>query len=109
MSQITSGTVTVETANATVIGANTIWSGNVSTGDIFIVVGDTVSYEVGSVTSNTELQLTAPYAGANANGESYVVARDFTPLNNIPYINKGDVETALILKRALMLIDGLLP
>lgn len=108
MSQYVTGTVNVKNANSTVIGVGTVWTGNVAAGDIFIVVGDSVSYEVGSVSSNTQLTLTAPYAGANANGSSYVVARDFTPTHDIPYINKGDVETALILKRALMIIDGLL-
>jgi len=108
MSQYTTGTANVANGSATVNGVGTIWSSNVAAGDLFIVVGDSVVYEVSSVTSNTQLTLSAPYANTSANGADYVISRDFTPLNNIPYINKGDIETALILKKALTIIDGLL-
>ena len=108
MSQYVTGTANVENSNATVIGANTIWSGNVSIGDLFIRVGDSVSYEIANVDSNTEITLSAPYAGNTSNGVDYVITRDFTTIKTIPYINKGDIETAAILKRSFMKIEDAL-
>jgi hypothetical protein len=108
MSQYRTGTITTNTGNAHIVGTGTAFTGNTVAGDIFIRVGDSVSYEVGSVSNDTILILTAPYAGNTANSLDFVIARDFTPVRDIPYISKGDVETALILKRALMIIDGLL-
>lgn len=106
MSQYQTGTVSANTGNATVVGTDTLWTANVANGDLFVVVGGTVVYEVANVVSNTEISLSAPWATANISGQNYAITRDFTP-NGIPYITKGDVETALILKRAFMLLDPL--
>lgn len=109
MSQYITGTVAVVNSSATINGTGTIWTGNVSAGDLFIVrSANNVVYQVGGLVSNTQITLTAPYAGPSANGEDYVIARDFTPNHNIPTISKGDLETAAILTRAFTIIDGLL-
>lgn len=107
MSQYRTGTISANTGNATITGSGTLWTANVSAGDLFVVVGGSVVYEVANVNSNTSISLSAPYAGANVSGADYAITRDFTP-NGIPYITKGDVETALILKRAFMLLDPLI-
>lgn len=109
MSQYITGTVDVTNASATITGTGTLWLSEIAIGDLFIVVGDGVSYEVASITNDTTIALTAPYAGTTATGASYVIARDFTPNQSIPLINKGDVETATILKRAFAIIDSLHP
>lgn len=108
MSQYINGTVSVTNASVTVTGSGTVWLTEVAAGDLFVVTANSVVYEVATVASDTSLTLTAPYAGTTASGQSYIIARDFTPLNNIPIINKGDLETAALIKRALMIIDGLL-
>jgi hypothetical protein len=106
MSQYKTGTVNVTTNSTTVVGNGTLWLGEIEAGDIFTVVGNGAWYEVASVVSNTELTLTAQYRGVTASGAAYAVTRDFTPENGYPYPVTGDVETAGIVKRALVMIDA---
>lgn len=106
MSQYRTGTVSTTNASQTVTGTGTLWLANVSAGDLFTVVGSGVTYQVAAVVSNTELTLNANYAGSTASTQSYVIARDFTPTWNLPIINKGDIETATLLKRAFQIIDS---
>jgi hypothetical protein len=108
MAQYNTGTVSVTALDATVTGSGTSWTTEIAAGQLFTVVGDNEVYEVASVTSDTELELTQPYAGTTASGQSYIVARDFTPLNDIPLLSPGDLETAKIYNRAMNIIDGLL-
>ena len=108
MSQYNEGIASVIITDATVTNTGaSLWLAEVTAGDLFTIVGSGVNYEVGSVTSDTELELSAPYAGATGSF-AYVISRDFTPINNIPLINKGDIETATLYKRAMAIIDGLL-
>lgn len=111
MAQYKTGTVDLTNASAVVTGTNTAWDGEVNAGDLFTIIGTGVNYEVASLGSpaNTTLNLSAPYAGTTLSDQSYVISRDFTPIHGIPYVNKGDVETATILKRAFEIIDGLFP
>ena len=102
------GTISATNGSATITGVGTLWSANVAAGDLFVVVGGTSVYEVANVSSNVTIELSAPWATANVSGSEYAITRDFTPIRNMPYLTKGDVETALILKRALMIVDGLL-
>lgn len=108
MTQYATGTVTVTNADATVTGSGTAWDGEVAAGDLFTIVDSGVVYEVASVTSDTELELTSTYAGSTAAAQSYTIARDFTPTYDIPYINKTDIEKASILKRMALKIEELL-
>lgn len=66
------GVVTVTEASATVTGVGTLFSLNVTPGDIFTRDGNKV-YEVASVDSNTQLTLAKPYAEATAAGTAYAV------------------------------------
>jgi hypothetical protein len=108
MSQYREGTVSVTNGSQTVTGVGTSWLAEVASGDLFVIVGQGIVYQVAAVGSNTSITLAANYAGTSGSGLSYVVARDFTPINNIPIINRGDFETAALLTRAMQIIDGLL-
>jgi hypothetical protein len=107
MSQYRTGTVNVTNGSATVTGDTTTFTGNVSSGDLFTVVGSGVTYQIASVSSANTLVLSIPYYGATAAGASYTIARDFTPNLSLPYISKGDVETATILKAQAAKLDAL--
>jgi hypothetical protein len=106
MAQYKIGSASVTNGSATVTGVDTLWSAEVSSGDIFTIVGDNAWYEVGSVGSNTSITLTSVYAGASAIGAQYAISRDFTTNKSIPYPQKGDIETASLLKRAMNIIDN---
>lgn len=108
MAQIKTGVVTLTNGSATVVGTNTTWLGEVESGDAFTVTGSGLFYDVASVQSNTELTLSTPYSGASVTDTTYTIARDFTPLNNIVEMRKGDIETAAIFTRAMRRIDQLL-
>ena len=105
MAQYKTGTVSVTNGSSTVTGSGTLFSGNVAAGDLFTVVGDNAWYEVASVASDTSLSLTANYAGTTGSGKSYAISRDFTTRLELPYPQKGDIETASLIKRAFEQID----
>jgi hypothetical protein len=105
MSQYRTGLVSVTNGSQTVVGDTTLFLANVTAGDLFVPVGDNVSYQIASITDNTHLVLSTPYAGTTGTGKLYTIARDFTPILNLPYTQKGDIETATILKTALMALD----
>jgi len=105
MAQYKTGTVSVTNGSATVTGSGTLFSANVAAGDLFTIVGDNAWYEVASVASNTSLTLSANYAGTTGSGKSYAISRDFTTRLELPYPQKGDIETASLIKRAFEQID----
>ena len=104
MSQISTGTIDLENGSATVTGVDTQFS-EASVGNLLIVVGDVVSYEIASIESDTELSLTAPYGGETIESADYVIHQTFTPNFEFPYPERGDIETATIVKRAIKEID----
>ena len=106
MAQYNTGSVNVTNGNAVVVGVSTSWLAEVNVGDIFSIVGSGVWYTVGSVDTDLQITLNSNYAGATQSGQLYVITRDFTPSLGLPYPTTGDLETAAILKRALMLLDG---
>ena len=106
MAQYRTGTVAVTNGSAAVVGTGTAWAAEVSAGDLFILANEGITYEVGSVTDNTNLALTANYAGATGSALEYAIARDFTPAKGLPYPAKGDIETAAVLRRAMYSIDS---
>jgi hypothetical protein len=108
VAQIKNGAVTLTNGSATVVGTNTTWLSEVESGDAFTVTGSGVFYDVASVQSDTDLTLSTPYSGASVTDTTYTIARDFTPLNNIVEMRKGDIETAAIFTRAMRRIDQLL-
>ena len=106
MSQYNTGTVTVTNGSAVVTGVSTLFSANVTAGDFFTVVGDNAFYTVGAVDSDTQLTLSANYAGVSANAKAYTLVNDFTTNLGFPVPNQGDIETALVVKRAIEEIDA---
>ena len=105
MSQYSAGTVAVTNNSSAVVGTGTAWLANVVVGSVFTIPGSKVPYVVGAIADDTHLTLSGPYAGATASGLSYVVNTSFTPNLSIPYVEQGDVDTATILKRAMLQID----
>lgn len=105
MSQYTTGNVTVTNGNQVVVGNGTLWSGNVSAGDLFSIEASGVPYILGSVDSHTQVTLTAAYAGANASAQDYWIGDSFTPMSSLPYPEAGDIDTPTILKRAFTILD----
>lgn len=106
MAQYRTGSANLTNGSALVTGNSTLWSAEVSTGDIFTVVGQNVWYEVASVDSNTQITLSAVYAGSTVTSAAYAISRDFTSGLSLPYPQKGDIETASLIKRAFEIIDA---
>ena len=106
MAQYKTGTVTVTNSSQTVTGSGTSWSAGISVGDIFTITSSNAWYSVGSVDSDTQITLTANYAGTTAVGATYAITRDFTSRLSLPYPQKGDIETASLIKRAFAQIDA---
>lgn len=105
MGQYSAGTVTVTGApSATITGTGTLWATFVSAGDEILVGSDSTFYVVASVTSNTELQLTAPYP-SNVADATYVVNRGFTTHYGIPKPSHGDIGLPETISRAMEVID----
>jgi hypothetical protein len=59
-------------------------------------------------TSLWQITLSAPYAGVTGANKGYCVTVDFTPNFNLPLIQRGDIQTGVLLNRALSKIDDLL-
>jgi len=105
--QYKTGTASVTNGSAVVTGSGTAWLANVSIGDGFVIAGIPAPYTVSAVGTDTQITLSAPWAGASASGSVYAVFRDFTTNENLPELSKGDIETATIWTRALRLVDAL--
>jgi hypothetical protein len=106
MSQYKTGTATVTNGSPTVTGTNTLWLANVTAGNSFTVAGDGVMYDVASVDSDTQITLSAPYAGTTASGAVYAIGTGFTVPDSFPEMSQGDIETATIFTRAMRKIQG---
>ena len=106
MSQYKTGTATVTNGSATVTGTNTLWLANVTAGNSFTVAGDGVMYDVASVDSDTQITLSAPYAGTTASGVVYAIGTGFTVPDSFPEMSQGDIETATIFTRAMRTIQS---
>ena len=106
MSQYLAGTATVTNNSPTVTGTNTLWLANVTAGDSFTVAGDGVMYYVASVDTDTQVTLSAPYAGTTASGAVYAIGTGFTVPDSFPEMSQGDIETATIFTRAMRKIQG---
>lgn len=104
MAQYKSGTAEVVQGSAVVTGTGTAWTLNASPGDSFVMAGSGLVYDIGSVDSDTQITLTAPYAGGDRAG-AYAIQRDFTA-DGIPEMASGDIETATIFTRAMRKIQS---
>jgi hypothetical protein len=63
-------------------------------------------YDVASVDSDTQITLSAPYAGTTASGAVYAIGTGFTVPDSFPEMSQGDIETATIFTRAMRGIQG---
>jgi len=106
MSQYSTGLASTTNGSPTVTGTNTLWLANVTAGDSFTVAGDGVMYDVASVDSDTQITLSAPYAGSTASGVVYAIGTGFTVPDSFPEMSQGDIETATIFTRAMRTIQG---
>ena len=106
MSQYSTGLSSVTNNSPIVTGINTLWLANVTAGDSFTVAGDRVMYDVASVDSDTQVTLSAPYAGTTASGVVYAIGTGFTVPDSFPEMSQGDIETATIFTRAMRKIQS---
>jgi hypothetical protein len=58
-------------------------------------------YDVASVDTDTQVTLSAPYAGTTASGVVYAIGTGFTVPDSFPEMSQGDIETATIFTRAM--------
>jgi len=98
-------TANLTNGSSTVQGIGTEFTSEVQAGDLFKRVGDSAWYTVASITSDTELELSAPYAGATESSASCVITRDFTPNYNFPELDLGDVDWHDVFTFAVRKID----
>ena len=106
MGQYNTGSVTLVNGSPVVTGQSTAFLTNVSIGDLFKRLNQNTLYEVASVDSDTQIQLSANYAGSGESAASYTITRNFTPNFNIPEISSGDRDWPYVLTRGLRIIDA---
>lgn len=109
MAQYKTGTVSVTNGSATVTGSGTAFLANAVVGGLFQINGEGIAYQISAIGSDTSLTLSAPYAGTTGSGKSYSISKDFTSRHSLPTPNRGDVDVAVLLTRALAAIDSALP
>lgn len=107
--QYRAGTVTVANNSPLVRGDGTLWSSAIEPGTMFAIVGERVPYTVATVTSDTEIQLSAPYQGVSKAGAFYLLQTSFTPQRGYPVPEQGDVDAILVVARAIQEIDADIP
>lgn len=78
----TTGTVTGTINTNTLTGSSTAWLANIQPGDEIVISGDTTTYRVQSVQSDTSLTLYNKLAAAAA-GATYTMTRQFTNLMRV--------------------------
>lgn len=77
------GNVTVTTGSDMVVGYGTIWSSQVTPGDIFFLASArSTLYEVAEVIDNNNMRLIEAYEGTNLAGAEYAVIQNFTNTPN---------------------------
>jgi len=108
MAQYKTGTVTVTNGSNVVTGSGTEWLANISVGDWFKVDDRSPIYQIASVDSNTQIELTVNYAEATGTTLSYCIVTDFTPNRSLPLIFKGDIDWPDIYNKAMTMIDEIL-
>ncbi|MEE8597796.1 MAG: hypothetical protein V3T09_08320 [bacterium] len=107
MGQYYVGLVDVDNSSQIVIGVGTLWNNEIKVGDIFGLQDNASYYIVGNVDSDTQITLTANYAGITQAGVTYYITRDFTPIYSLPYPTQGDVQTATIVGEMTRKVDSL--
>lgn len=107
MSQYRTGYANVSYGTTTVVGSNTEWLLNVSSGNTFKVEGENAIYNINSVISDTCIKLEIPYGNVTNDGLLYQIHRDFTSRNKIPEVNDGDRDWPFYVTRGIRVIDNI--
>ena len=105
MAQYREGTVTVTASSSTVTGTGTRWLASVEPGHYFSIRDQGITYSVAAVVSDTHLVLTGAYQGSTAAGQFYYIHTDYTP-RGFAVPGPGDIDAALIIRRAIFEIDA---
>ena len=106
MAQYKTGTVTVTNGSAIVTGIGTEFQTNgIAAGHRWARNGDSVTYAIASVDSETQITLNSPYAGLTNASAVYTIGKDVTVFHGYPLLFSGDIETATFISYAFQLID----
>jgi hypothetical protein len=108
----TEGTVTITGGQDVVTGKDTSWAGAVKVGDMFTLEWFMIPVQVSEVIDDTHLRLARPIPDLplyTYTGQNYSIASDFTAEFQMPYPNRGDIDTAELINRSLWIIDDNLP
>jgi len=108
MGQHKTGTVNVTNGSSTITGNGTLWLANISIGDVFKIQSENATYKVEAIVSNTEITLTANYAGTTASYTNYQIVVDFTPNFHLTEIHVGDKDWPYHLTQTIREIDRIL-
>ena len=100
--------VNVTSNSSIVTGIDTNFLLTVRVGDGFISTQSPIIYDVISIDSDTQITINPPYQGATASDVQAAIHRDYTPINNIPELSNGDIETGTIFTRAVRKIESAL-
>lgn len=104
--QYRTGTVTTTAASNVVTGDGTTWqSSGIQPSDVILIGSNPTPFEIASIDSETQLTLSANFP-TTVSGALYSIVRDFTANRAYPLINRGDINAADIIARALRMIDA---
>ena len=97
------GTVSVTNGSPTVTGVGTLWNTNVVAGAAFkLDLDGDATYVIASVDSDTQITLSANYAGATAGTQVYMIQRSFSTNRNYARPVQGDADLADILRELVI-------
>src|SRR5690554_2870577 len=95
------------TSNSNIVtGIDTNFLLTVRVGDGFISTQSPIIYDVISIDSDTQITINPDYQGETASDVQAAIHRDYTPINNIPELSNGDIETGTIFTRAVRKIES---
>jgi hypothetical protein len=102
------GTIDVTSGSQTVIGNDTAWSGLSTPAFLKLDFDGSAIYEIVTFVSDTELTLSANYAGEDAEEESYQIVSDFSPNYDFYLPYQGDRDAGDWLRKVIIDIDATL-
>jgi len=105
MGQYIIGTVDVTNGSQDVVGIGTEWNTYAHVGDLFKVSGINTIYEIGVVTDDTHISLSANWTGSTLVDQDYQITVDFTPNFNLTEIWAGDRDWPYHLTKTIRDID----
>ena len=92
MSQYKTGTVAVTNGSSVITGTSTAWlTSGIDASDFFIAAGDVVAYTIASIDSDTQITLTANYAGSTQSGITYTA--HIERFGALPIFSDNDADT----------------